>query len=162
MEEVKKQKDFVFFGNEDEYKDMYIVPVNNSPSPEDVDEANWKVALERLGKDNVEIASFSHWLVGWYEIMLVDKNNIEAYEEALEIEQEIEAYPVLDDEVYNEIIDERICDLWQNSEPKEKLSAYREYGHCHDNFGELYSNIRNKNNDPCIEDYFDFYYNHFC
>ena len=72
-----------------------LVVLTRSRESDTLTESNWEVALERLGgeSEDVEIHRFGHWACGWWEALTVRKGS-EAEKEALEIESELESYPV--------------------------------------------------------------------
>lgn len=91
-------------------------------------ESNWDTALKRLGgeSETVEIHRFGHWVCGWFEYLCV-KENTKSHELALEIEKEIEDYPVLDEEDWVEREDKEAQQAWKEwYDDKERLEYVRE------------------------------------
>ena len=91
-------------------------------------ESNWETALKRLGgeSETVVIHRFGHWLCGWLEYLCVEENT-KAHELALEMEKEMEAYPVLDEEDWSEREDEAAQKAWKEwYDNKERLEYVRD------------------------------------
>lgn len=85
----------------EEYPDYYVL-LGRSRDSGLLEEANFEAALKRLGgeKGGVKVARASHWVVGWVESILVHKDSKKAVEKAQEIADDLEQYPVLDDDLY--------------------------------------------------------------
>ena len=65
--------------------------------------SNFDVAKKRLeGLKGVRIDRFNHWAVGWIKQILIKQGSEKALIEAEEIISELNNYPVLDEEDYNE------------------------------------------------------------
>jgi hypothetical protein len=91
---------------------------------------NWDVAIERLGgvdNENVYIESMGHWLCGWVEYLCVSENAPkELIDEAQEIEDSLESYPVLDDERLSEAEQTEADRLWKDwYSPAERVEYIR-------------------------------------
>jgi len=93
------------------FEDYYVI-VGRSRDSNILEEANFEAALERLGGEddvNVVIARASHWAVGWVESLLVsDTAPDEILEEAEQILEDLQAYPILDEEIYVEKEEEKM------------------------------------------------------
>jgi len=76
----------------------YGVLLSQTRDSEPWDLSNFRVALERLGgeSENVIVARFGHWACGWIELILVRPNTAQ-WDIAIEIENSLEDYPLLDD-----------------------------------------------------------------
>lgn len=81
----------------------YVVYSHNRDSTR-LKESNWDTLIKQF-KDNprFEIHLFNHWLCGWVECIMIDgsKMTIEDYNEILKIINDLEDYPVLDEEDYS-------------------------------------------------------------
>lgn len=68
-------------------------------------ESNFETALERLGGEvdgQVEVHRFGHWGCGWFETIMVNPKNLKAISELKSIYEDLESYPVLDEDDYND------------------------------------------------------------
>lgn len=86
------------------YEDYYVGPGQHRDS-ELLDRVNFTSALEMLGGEHepdVIVARASHWGVGWVESILVHKDS-DKVAKLEEIENLLEEYPVLDDDLYSEM-----------------------------------------------------------
>ena len=107
--------------------DLYVVLGRNRES-DLLSESNWECALKRLGgeSETVEIHSFGHWACGWLEYLCVREKSKE-YDEALKIEDELEGYPVLDEDDWSEREDEAAQKAWKEWwDNKERLEYVRD------------------------------------
>jgi|SaaInlLV_10m_DNA_1039704.scaffolds.fasta_scaffold07158_8 hypothetical protein len=95
--------------------DSLLVVLTRSRDCDTLTESNWEVALERLGgeSDTVEIHRFGHWVCGWWEALAVEKGS-EAEKEALEIESELEGYPVLNEDHWSELQENEAARVWSD------------------------------------------------
>jgi len=68
-----------------------------------LERSNFESALELLGgeSETVEVHRFGHWACGWWEIIAF-KLNTPAHEIALEIQDGLENYPVVDENHFSE------------------------------------------------------------
>ena len=104
--------------------DLYVVLGRNRESSL-LSESNWECALKRLGGegDNVVIHRFGHWACGWIEYLCVREKTKE-YDEALKIEDELEGYPVLDEEDWGEREDQAAQKAWREWWDNKKRLEY--------------------------------------
>ncbi len=85
------------------YDDYYIL-VGHSRDSEIRDESNYqsiKRCLENKNIHFIEICS-NHWAVGWVEYIGIQEEDYEAIEEANEILERLEDYPIFDEEDYSQ------------------------------------------------------------
>jgi hypothetical protein len=78
-------------------------------------QANWESAFAMLGgkeTDDVVIHRFGHWACGWWEALCVREGS-EAHTIALDIENRLVGYPVLDDETLSWLEQEKANDVWR-------------------------------------------------
>src|ERR1700682_1291835 len=82
-------------------------------------ESNWHAALERLGgeSEKVEVHRFGHWACDWLEIVIVAPEGPQAVE-AHRIEDDLETYPILDENDHSE---------------REQVAADETWEHCYNN-----------------------------
>jgi hypothetical protein len=107
--------------------DDWLCVLTRSRDSDLLTESNFETALEMLGGegDNVEIHRFGHWACGWWEALTV-KNNTPQAKIAEEIEDEIESYPVLDEEDFSRRKDEAAQDVWRDYRVKDRVKYIRE------------------------------------
>jgi hypothetical protein len=81
----------------------YYVLISQNRDSGILDKANFiaaKKALDYQGADYT-VLSFNHWAVGWVEGIFIHQSEIESVEIANNIEDSLNDYPVLDDELYS-------------------------------------------------------------
>jgi hypothetical protein len=125
--------------------DSLLVVLTRSRDSDILTESNWEVALERLGgeSDTVEIHRFGHWACGWWEALCVQAGSKEE-DEAVEIESDLEAYPVLSDDHFSEAESDEAHRVWAECySPNERIEYIREgSGFEFLSFGELLQSVR--------------------
>lgn len=95
--------------------DNFKILMSKTRDSEILTQSNWIEALKRLGgeSEDVRIDNFGSWACGWFEYLSINENS-EKYKIALQIEQELEDYPVLNED-----------DLWQR-EDSESIRIWKE------------------------------------
>lgn len=94
-------------------QDWLVLPMGRNRDSNVLDEINFDVALEMLGGESADVflACFNHWACGWFEIILV-RPDTDAANKAKDIESQLEDYPILDDDKYTEVAQERANEMW--------------------------------------------------
>ena len=115
-----------YMGQRD-FPGMYCLLTQNRDS-EALTRSNWTVAIDQLGGEgeNVEIHRFGHWACGWWELLAVRENTPE-FDIALEIEEKLKGYPVLNEENYYTLEYTEASDFWNMISIKERLELCQEY-----------------------------------
>jgi hypothetical protein len=126
----------------------WLVVLTRSRDSDVLTESNWICALERLGgeSNDVEVFRFGHWACGWWEALCV-ANGSPAEAEGQSITDDIEAYPVLDEEAFSEAEMEAANEVWSNCyDNKDRIRYIREHRNQFDfhDFNDLMSNVRGK------------------
>lgn len=88
--------------------------------------SNFRSALEALGgeqDDQVEIFRFGHWACGWWEALAV-KESSPAFVIAEEIYEALQDYPIVDEEDFSALENEKAQDVWTNCYNDKKRLAY--------------------------------------
>ena len=92
-------------------------------------ECNFAVALEQLGgeSDSVQIHRFGHWACGWWEALAVQQGT-PAHATATAIAEQLEDYPVLDDDAFSEAEQIAADQIWANCySPAERIKYIRDH-----------------------------------
>ena len=77
-----------------------VVPgIGRNRDSEILQESNFDAALELLGGEskNVEIVRFGHWGCGWFELIRVNPKSLSKIQVAMQIQIDLDHYPVLDE-----------------------------------------------------------------
>lgn len=76
-----------------------VMVLSRSRDAEILEDSNFECALERLGGESkhVEVVRASHWACGWIETIIVSPKSLKALNEAYNIREELDTYPVLDE-----------------------------------------------------------------
>jgi hypothetical protein len=109
-------------------QDWFVVPVIQTRDSGVLAEANFKSALDMLGgeqADLVEVHRFGHWGPGWFEIIIIHPS-LEA--KGKEIEESLEAYPILDDDLFSQMEYDAVYECWDNMSLREKIDLHKELG----------------------------------
>jgi len=99
----------------EDFRDYYIGPSISRDSGA-LEKSNFEVALEMLGGegDGVSVERFSHWAVGWIEVILVHKDASDKIAILEDIERRLEDYPILDEYDYSEKESEEITENYNS------------------------------------------------
>lgn len=140
-----------YFGAE--WPDWYPV-VGHSRDSDDLEESNYQTALARLqaieeptewahdGPPVLEIRE-SHWAVGWVEWIGIHKDAEDALREGDKIREELEGYPVLDDDDFSRREWEHAETIWRECySARERIAYLRKNGHRAETIGDLLATAR--------------------
>lgn len=76
-----------------------VAPCGRHRDSDSVERANWESQIERIPEsETVQIVRERHWAVGWVEWLAIRPEDRAVVEAAERIAEEIEGYPVLDDD----------------------------------------------------------------
>jgi hypothetical protein len=116
-------------GDANDVSDWYVVPCIRTRDSRELEASNFETALEMLGGEgqDVQVHRFGHWGPGWFEIILV-RPECKAYVEAVDIESNLEDYPVLDEEDYSRREYEAAADLWESSDVGDRVHYIKRHG----------------------------------
>jgi hypothetical protein len=95
--------------------DWYLV-VSQTRDSDCLALANFIDAQELLAEypDSVAVERMGHWAVGWVEHLLVAPNCLSAYNVAADITASLGDYPILCEETYSRLLDERMLEDWES------------------------------------------------
>ena len=104
----------------------WYVFLGRSRDSDSIEECNWQEAIDRLDKlqasinweefsddDVYAIESESHWAVGWVETMLINPECYQAIELAEKMLEDLESYPILNEDRLSVMESELIEEDWQ-------------------------------------------------
>ena len=95
-----------------------------------VTESNWRVALAQLGGESddgegeVQVFHFGHWACGWWEALAV-RSGGEKEKIAQQLFEELEDYPILDEEDLMNLRYENADALWNQMDARQKIRMIR-------------------------------------
>ena len=81
-------------------QDWYVLPVGRNRDSGILTESNFQTATEILGGERtniMEIHRFGHWGIGWFEIIIVNPRAGKTMRKAINIEENLADYPILDE-----------------------------------------------------------------
>lgn len=109
----------------------YVVAARHRDS-DIITRCNWAETLDRLGgeSETVEIFNFGHWAVGWVEYLCIHESDPAKMEIGKAIEEEIENYPVLNEDRWSEMEYDEIGEYWRRCSIKERVEYCQENGDC--------------------------------
>lgn len=96
--------------------DWYVMPVSQTRDSQPLDQSNFDCFLKALEgeSETVEVHRFGHWGPGWYEIILVQPDDVEKLDTAYDMASALQDYPVLDDEDNSRRESEAAAETWDN------------------------------------------------
>ena len=77
--------------------------------------------------ETVEVHRFGHWGCGWFEIIIVDPTSKHAAI-AQSIKDDLENYPVLNEDDFCEREHESIMGVWSDMSMSDRIDTMHEYG----------------------------------
>lgn len=108
-----------------------------------LERANFKAMLNALGFDGEDapdncpldsdgeptriIVRENHWAVGWIEWIAIHESDEAGLKIADDIAEQLQDYPIIDENLHSEIEDEDCCEMWATYSPKERLEYLREH-----------------------------------
>lgn len=119
------------YGGSTEHKDMLLL-ISRTRDSSILEESNFDAALKRLGgeSETVQVHRFNHWACGWIEHILIDASDKEKVAIAEQIERDIDAYPVLNEDDFSEREWNQMSEYWKSLSIKERVNLCGEYGIC--------------------------------
>jgi hypothetical protein len=78
--------------------------------------SNWAAFVEALGgeSETVAIERSNHWAVGWMEYLVIDPVDTERVQLAEQLREQLEDYPLLDEEAYSKLEWEEYQEAWSD------------------------------------------------
>jgi len=112
-----------------------------------LDESNFTSALNALGgeslEDGVQIVRVRHFAYGWLEHLLIREDSPKM-PIALEIEEKLKDYPIVDEDHYSQLVHEQADEYWSKMVAEDRLKQVKEYRSefSFRNFKEMLNSIR--------------------
>ena len=109
--------------------DEWLTVLSRNRDSDDLSESNWETAIQMLGgeSDNVSIFRFGHWACGWIEYLAVKADSPQATA-AQKIRDDLDAYPVLDEDDWSRREQETADSLWRDCyRPKDRIEYIRKH-----------------------------------
>lgn len=103
-----------------------------------LDNVNFDLILNELKKTqkdtpkeetSVTIWKANHFLVGWVETIMVHSSDEETCLKADKILEKLEDYPIYNDDIYSESLENESCAYWESMPLIEKVDICRRLGH---------------------------------
>ncbi len=103
-----------------DYSEYYVIYSQNRDSGT-LERSNFECITAALdpkmdtddANENVITVRASHWACGWVEDIMIHESDIKALAHAEDIEAQIEAYPVYNDDHYYQLCHEEDREIWQ-------------------------------------------------
>ena len=120
-----------------DYEGYYILAGTNRDSG-CLNRSNFQVITERLKVENLDIIDLTdnpspvnvrhtHWACGWIELILIHKDDKESMKIANEIEENLDNYPVLDEDHFSEMEWTELREYWDNLPTSERVELCQKY-----------------------------------
>ena len=85
--------------------------------------------IEFYHPNSTLVVSFTHWLVGWVEFLLIHESEAEALAMADDIAYKLKSiYPIYEEDDYSVRLEERAEEIWDNSSDSEKDDICKSVG----------------------------------
>jgi hypothetical protein len=87
-----------------EWTGWLVAPCGRSRDSDNAELSNWEAQLKRIPEsETVKVVRERHWAVGWVEWLAVRPEDATAVAEGEKIGDELEGYPLLDEDRYSEL-----------------------------------------------------------
>lgn len=99
------------------WPDYYSSGVGQSRDSDELEQSNFAVMLKRLGgeSETVIVVRESHWAVGWVEWIAIHATDQDALAKADAMKEQLEGYPVLDEDDFSNREFESMCQAWERN-----------------------------------------------
>lgn len=109
----------------------YYVFLSQTRDSDALERSNFIKGLEAIGGEDPEMvvtAGANHWAYGWLDTIYIHKDAHATLQKADEIMEELNNYPVVDEEHYCELEHEEATGVWKDCyDPKERIEFYRKH-----------------------------------
>ena len=135
LERWKLPRDY--FGAE--WPDYYSAGVGRSRDSDCLAESNFDAMLAELGgeSDTVHVVRESHWAVGWVEWIAIHESDDKALRAADRLRQNLDDYPVLDEEDHSRREWEECARVWSDCYTDRERVKYLRDRRCTTGFRDL-------------------------
>jgi len=115
----------------DDFSDYYV-SVGRTRDSDLLTESNFRIISKELLAFDTEAAPvidahFGHWACGWYDSILIHKDNEEALRAADEWACALADYPVADEGDFSDLEWETACEYWERSSVSDRVEMLQ---HC--------------------------------
>jgi len=115
---------------DEDREDWLVGPCVHNRDSDILTEANWKAFNQamwearsvNLDENDYEVHRFGHWGNGWFEIVLI-KPGTKAAENAKKLEDKLENYPILDEDLHSSMEDEATYEYWKTMSLRERIEV---------------------------------------
>jgi hypothetical protein len=114
------QRNFQLWNNLDNYAGEtyynYYPIIGQHRDSNVLEQSNFDCFLAQLGGESktVKVIRAGHWAVGWVETVMIHKSDFNKLELADKIQDELERYPVVNEDDYMERQHEYVYELWKD------------------------------------------------
>lgn len=114
---LQKPDDFGYWGHADMFVTWGFTGHDKSPMSKNLGESNFKAISDDLMTrypDDFRIENYRHWVCGWVDRLvcrilinekdgIVESNITDAFKAAIDYQHKLENYPIIDEDLYNEM-----------------------------------------------------------
>jgi hypothetical protein len=99
----------------EDYSNYYVIYSHNRDSSI-FEESNYQSIINFLTEKNCQFEQirFTNWLVGWHESIMIEESQIESLIIASDILDQLNNYPIFDEEDYSNRIIEKALEYWND------------------------------------------------
>lgn len=102
----------------------YYVFLSQNRDSDSLTRSNFAAALAALGGEDddetVVVVREFHWAVGWIEWIAIHQDNARALRAADAILEQLEDYPVVDEDAWSELEDSEASDYWESMSVRQR------------------------------------------
>ena len=114
MEKLSEYTKNNFMGDHDQ--DEWLVFLAQTRDSDPLERSNFICGLEKLGgeSETVNIILHNHWACGGIEFIVIDPNDTEKIEIAESILNDLDNYPVINEEHFYRVEEDEAIEVWKN------------------------------------------------
>jgi hypothetical protein len=112
----------------------YFVFLGQHRDSDSLTRSNFICGLKALGgeSETIRVVRESHWAVGWVEWIAIHESDQAALTKANEIKDQINDYPVVDEDHWSALEDDEAAEFWNSLSPRDRVQmAIHERDKCH-------------------------------
>jgi hypothetical protein len=118
----------------EDMRNYYVFPLSRTRDSGLLTNHNFNYCWDKIShkaRAGTGVYLFNHWACGWYEIILINKNNSMAILLAEDLISEYENYPIFNEDEYNDKEYQYVIDQWENATLSNRLDMLKS-AHPHD------------------------------
>jgi len=102
-----------------DYADYYVLSTWSFTQWDNLGQSNHEYIKSLFAESEIEVVNLSSWAGGAFEVILIHKDNAKAVELGNDLHEQMQSYPLLNEDRYYELRRLQADDLWSYGNKKE-------------------------------------------